>query len=229
MHEEVVGRLVGRGYAGRGLLLGRGKMSTLLLESALTKVGFDVHSVDYPSTHHAPQALVEIVSGEINNCCRDGPETVHFVGHSLGGLLIRAYLGRYQPKKLGRVVLLGTPNNGSELADAERYESVSNTLLELAGPTAKALHTGPNGFPASLPVPFYPVGVIAGTRDNPVSNQWLPKPNDGMVSVESARLDGMTDFITFDVNHWELRNESAVATQVIEFLLHGRFDRPERQ
>lgn len=208
--------------------LGRGKMSTLLLESALTKAGFDVHSIDYPSTDQTPKALVEIVSEEINNCCSNGPETVHFVGHSLGGLLIRAYLGRYQPKSLGRVVLLGTPNKGSELADVGIYESVSNTLLEMAGPTAKTLHTGPKGFPASLPAPHYPVGVIAGKRDNPLSNNWLPLPNDGMVSVESARLDGMTDFIVFDVSHWELRSDPTVATQVIEFLLYGRFDHSER-
>ncbi len=204
--------------------LGRGKISTLLLESALTKAGFDVHSVDYPSTDHAPDALIEIVSERINHCCSNGPETVHFVGHSLGGLLIRAHLGRYKPKNLGRVVLLGTPNKGSELANADGYESISNTWLDLAGPTAKALHTGPNSFPASLPAPHYPVGVIAGTKDNPVSNRWLPLPNDGMVSVESTKLEGMIDFIAFDVSHWELRNKPAVAPQVIEFLTHGRFD-----
>ena len=204
--------------------LGRGKMSTLLLESALTKAGFDVHSIDYPSTDQAPEALVEIISQKIDDCCSGGPETVHFVGHSLGGLLIRTYLGRNQPSNLGRVVLLGTPNKGSELADTGRYQSVSNTLLELAGPAAKALNTGPNSFPASLPTPHFPVGVIAGTQDNPVSNQWLPLPNDGMVSVESARLDGMTDFIDLDVNHWGLRTEPDVASQVVEFLLHESFD-----
>lgn len=209
--------------------LGRGKMATLLLESALTKAGFDVHSVAYPSTNQPPNVLVEIVSEEINNCCGGSQQVVHFVGHSLGGLLIRAYLGRYQPANLGRVVLLGTPNKGSELADADGFESIPDTLVELAGPTAKALHTGPNSFPASLPAPYYPVGVVAGQRDNPVSNTWLPIPNDGMVSVESTRLDAMTDFIVFDVNHWELRNEPAVAIQVIEFLSHGRFDHSKHQ
>ena len=98
---------------------------------------------------------------------------------------------------------------------------------DTSGP-CKPLRTGPDGFPASLPPPYYPVGVIAGTRDNPMSNKWLPIPNDGMVSVESVRLEGMTDFTTLDVNHWELRNEPDVAAQVIEFLLHGRFDSAPR-
>lgn len=213
--------------------LGRTEMAMLLLESALADAGYNVHNVGYPSQALPPESLVEIVSSEINRCCANRRETVHFVGHSLGGLLIRAYLGRYQPANLGRVVLLGTPNKGSELADVRHDELVSgelpagsllaNTLLELAGPAARALKTGANGFPAALPAPTYPVGVIAGTRDNPLSNQWLPLPNDGLVTVESTRLEGMTDFLTFAVTHWGLRNDPAVAAQVISFLREGRF------
>lgn len=204
--------------------LGRSEMAMLLIDSALTEAGFDVHSVGYPSTDRTPDALVEIISREINDCCVGGPETVHFVGHSLGGLLIRAYLGQHEPERLGRVVLLGTPNKGSELANAEARRSVPNSILEMAGPAAEALRTGPTGFPASLPAPYYPVGVIAGTRDTAMANKWLPLPNDGMVSVESARLDGMTDFITFDVSHWELRSEPIVVKQVVAFLSNERFE-----
>ena len=205
--------------------LGRTEMAMLFLESALTDAGFDVHSFGYPSTEETPSTLLKMVSAHINACCVDRPETVHFVGHSFGGLLIRAYLGHWRPTNLGRVVVLGTPNKGSELADIDDGESLPNAILERAGPTAKSLSTGPEGFPASLPPPYYPVGVIAGTRDNPMSNNWLPVPNDGMVSVESARLEGMTDFRTFPVSHWELRNDAGVAEQVIEFLLNGRFAR----
>lgn len=205
--------------------LGRSEMAMLLMESALTEAGFDVHSVGYPSTDQAPELLLEIISAEIDNCCSNSEKTVHFVGHSLGGLLIRAYLGRHKPENLGRVVLLGTPNKGSELAEVDELESLPKQFLELAGPTAKALRTGPNGFPATLPSPYYPVGVIAGTRNNRVANKWLPLPNDGLVSVESARLDGMADFITFELSHWDLRNDPQVAKQVGAFLLHGRFDR----
>ncbi|MDJ0917584.1 MAG: alpha/beta fold hydrolase [Woeseiaceae bacterium] len=205
--------------------LGRSEMAMLLMESELTEAGFDVHSIGYPSTEKSPDALIEIISKEINNCCVAGPETVHFVGHSLGGLLIRAYLGQHKPDSLGRVVLLGTPNKGSELANAEAHQSVPNSILEMAGPTAMALSTGPTGFPASLPAPYYPVGVVAGTQDTAVANKWLPLPNDGLVSVESARLEGMSDFITFDVTHWELRSDPGVVEQVVAFLSNEAFDR----
>jgi len=205
--------------------LGRSEMAMLQLESALTAAGFDVHSVGYPSMDEAPDKLLETVAGEIETCCADSKQTVHFVGHSLGGLLIRAYLADHEQQNMGRVVLLGSPNKGSELADVEDTEALPTRVLEMAGPTAKALRTGPGGFPASLPPPHYPVGIIAGTRDNRLANEWLPIPNDGLVSVESARLDGMDDFVSFDVTHWDLRNEPQVAAQVVAFLETGRFER----
>ena len=158
---------------------------------------------------------------EIDACCVRGKQRVHFVGHSLGGLLIRAYLARSRPENLGNVVLIGTPNGGSELADIE--EGLPGAMVEWAGPTAQMLGTGPDDFPASLPPPDYPVGVIAGTRDAIVTNEWLPLPNDSMVSLESAKLDGMSDFRTFHLTHWGLRNNAEVAEATIRFLREGRF------
>jgi len=203
---------------------GRSDMSMLLLNSALTEAGYDVYRLEYPSIDEAPEALVAIVGEDINNCCNDGAETVHFVGHSLGGLLLRDYLGRHRPGNLGHVVLIGTPNKGSELADADLDIAAQETLLKWAGPSAQALHTGPDSYAASLPPPDYVVGVIAGNRGNHMSDKWLPTPNDGVVSVESARLDGMTDFIEIEVAHWDMRSSPLVAELVIDFLQHGRFN-----
>ena len=203
---------------------GRSDMSMLLLNSALTEAGYDVYSLDYPSTDEAPEALVGIIGEDINNCCKDGAETVHFVGHSFGGLLLRDYLGRHRPRSLGNVVLIGTPNKGSELADDGLDVAAHETLLEWAGPSAQALHTGPDGYPASLPPPEYSIGVIAGTRGNHLSDKWLPIPNDGVVSVESARLEGMTDFVEVEVTHWDMRRDPGVARLVVEFLRNGRFN-----
>ena len=109
---------------------GRSDVSMLILNSALTEAGYDVHSLDYPSTDTAPAALAEMIGTEIDSCCKDRAETVHFVGHSFGGLLLRDYLGKNKPINLGRVVLIGTPNKGSELADGDLGIAAEGKLLE---------------------------------------------------------------------------------------------------
>lgn len=201
--------------------LGRSESAMLILENVLAGAGYEVHNLGYPSKDETPEELVARISSAIDACCADNDRPLHLVGHSLGGLLIRAYLARGKPSNLGRVVLLGTPNRGSELADVE--EGIMGSMVTWAGPTAEMLGTGPDAFPASLPPPDYPVGVIAGTRDAIVTNEWLPLPNDSMVSVESAKLEGMTDFRTFHVTHWGLRNDLQVADAVVYFLEHGMF------
>lgn len=201
--------------------LGRSESAMLLLENALAGAGFEVHNLGYPSNDETPDALVARIEREIDACCSSGDRRVHFVGHSLGGLLIRAYLARHRPGRLGNVVLIGTPNHGSELADIR--EGLPGTMVELAGPTAQLLGTGPDDFPASLPPPDYNVGVIAGTRDAIVTNEWLPLPNDSMVSLESAKLEGMSDFRAFNLTHWGLRNNPGVAETTVRFLIDGRF------
>ena len=203
--------------------LGRTETAMLLLENELAGAGFEVHNIGYPSTDDSPDELIDRVGAEIDDCCLDNGRRLNFVGHSLGGLLIRAYLQDTTPDNLGRVVLLGTPNRGSELAD--QSEGLAGNVLAMAGPTARMLGTGPDGLAASLRPPDYPVGVIAGTRDSGVTNQWLPLPNDGMVSLDSARLDGMTDFIELSVTHFGLRNDPEVARQTLYFLAHGSFSR----
>lgn len=203
--------------------LGRTETAMLLLENELAGAGFEVHNIGYPSFAESPDELIDRVSETIDDCCVDNGRRLHFVGHSLGGLLIRAFLDEDTPDNLGRVVLLGTPNRGSELAD--QSEGLAGSAVQLAGPTARMLGTGPDDFAASIGPPHYPVGVIAGTRDSGVTNQWLPLPNDGMVSVESARLDGMTDFIELTVTHFGLRNDPDVTRQTIHFLEHGAFNR----
>ena len=202
---------------------GRTDMSMLLLNSALTEAGYDVYSLDYPSIEESPEALVELIGSDIHSCCKNSEATVHFVAHSFGGLLVRDYLGKHKPNNLGRVVLMGTPNKGSELANGELGIAAEEILLEWAGPSAQKLHTGPDGYPAGLPAPDYPVGVIAGNWAPQLSENWLPAPNDGVVSVESARLDGMADFVVVDVAHWDMRSDRVVAGLAIDFLRHGRF------
>ena len=203
--------------------LGRTERAMLLLEGELVAAGYEVHSLGYPSREQSPEELLAGLTPQITACCELEARTIHFVGHSMGGLMIRAYLAEFRPPQLGRVVLIGTPNGGSELADVERHGAVTGYLLERAGPSALALGTGEDDFPARLPPPDYPVGVIAGTRGTALGDTFLPVPNDGMVSVESTRLEGMADFMTLDATHWGLRNDARVADAVVSFLRTGRF------
>ena len=169
-----------------------------------------------------PDEILRGVSAQINECCFDSVHPVHFVGHSLGGLLIRAYLGRHRVPQLGRVVLIGSPSKGTPVVDmfADRW------WMKLAGPTAKALGTGAGAFPRTLSPPYYPLGVIAGVTDNGPMSTHIPGDDDGLVPVDSTRVEGMRDFIVLNTNHTMMRYDKGVAAQVIAFLRSGRFERP---
>lgn len=194
------------------------------LEKHLSGVGFQVHNLHYPSTDLAPDELVANLHAQISACCADSPR-LHFVTHSLGGILVRAYLADHSPSNLGRVVMLAPPNHGSELAD---LISDSKLFRSALGPTAVQLGTGPESLPNRLPEPSFEFGVIAGTWSvNPISAFVVAGDSDGTVSVESTRLSGMSDFITVPATHTFIIRSDATAGYVVEFLRHGYFHRPD--
>ncbi len=146
---------------------------------------------------------------------------LHFVGHSLGGILIRAYLAEDSPDRVGRVVMLAPPNHGSELVDALGDSALFRWAL---GPSGQVLGTDRNSLPNRLPPPAVEVGVIAGTGSvNPIGSLVIPREDDGTVSVSSTRLEGMTDFLVVPSSHAFIMQSEKVAAQVVHFLRHGRF------
>ena len=199
---------------------GRQGNAMFLLQKRIREAGFTAHSIEYASLQEPPDVILEKVAVQIELCCRDDRRPVHFVGHSLGGLIIRAYLDEKPLENLGRVVLLGTPNQGSELVDI--YDD--SWLIKILGPTARVLGTDDNSFPSRIGPPYYPLGIIAGTAGiNPLTKDHLPGPDDGLVSVKSTKIDGMTDFLTVDTGHSMLRYNETVARETIHFLKKGRF------
>lgn len=203
---------------------GRTSWSMWSLENRLEDAGFAVHNLGYPSIRKTPEELVELLDRELAACCRQAPR-VHFVTHSLGGILTRAYLAEHRPPNLGRVVMLAPPNQGSELADIVGAWPLLHPIL---GPTVIQLGTDGNSLPNRLPLPWYDVGIIAGIDDfNPFGSQFVTEPSDGTVSVASTRLDGMSDFVTVRKSHTFIMHSADVAAYVIRFLKTGRFQEPD--
>lgn len=196
------------------------------MERALTRAGFRVANVDYPSRSAPIEQLSEIaIAAAVENCRRSHATRIHFVTHSLGGILVRQYLATHTIPELGRVVMLGPPNQGSEVVDCLRNWKL---FTAINGPAGRQLSTDVDSIPNRLGRATFSVGVIAGNRSiNWINSCFIRGPDDGKVSVARTRLGGMADHLVVEASHpFLMRNRNAIR-QTITFLRTGRFQHVE--
>lgn len=200
--------------------LARTKRSFSRLEKALSKQGYDVINKGYPSTKYPIEWLAnEAISDALSQCA--DAKSIHFVTHSMGGILLRQYLSKMTIPTLGRVVMLGPPNQGCEIVDALcRFPGF--TLIN--GPAGLQLGTDSASLPLQLDRADFELGIIAGDCSmNILLARLLPRPNDGKVSVESTKLMGMKQHLVMPVTHSFMMGNNKVIRQVSCFLQHGHF------
>ena len=166
-------------------------------------------------------ASTPTVGPAVEECRARTRGAINFVTHSLGGILVRVYLARNELADLGRVVMLGPPNQGSELVD---QTSAWPGAEAINGPAGAQLGTGPDSMPSRLGPVNFPLGVIAGTATiNLLASAMLPDEDDGKVTVARTQVEGMRDFLVVDDSHRFMLRSHVVLENTIAFLRTGRF------
>jgi len=192
------------------------------MAEALQEAGFTTANVDYPSQAGPVEEIAPLAVGTgLTECRATGADRIHFVTHSIGGILLRYENERDPISDLGRVVMLGPPNQGSEIVDiTQDWPGMS----VFGGSAGLQLGTNDDSIPSQLGPVDFELGVIAGTG---TINFWmsamLPDADDGKVSVAATRVDGMDDFLVVDRSHRFISRSDIVFRNTESFLKTGRF------
>jgi len=202
--------------------LARTKHSMAMLARRLSTLGYRVFNVGYPSR----TASIEDLSGRIipealRSCGEQNAQSIHFVTHSLGGIIVRHYLKFHEIPNLGCVVMLSPPNRGSEIVDTFRHNWFFRWFN---GPAWQQLSTATDSLPNRLGKANFRLGVIAGDRSiDPILSLFIPGKNDGKVSVARTAVEGMKDFKIIHATHPFIMRNRQVIKEVISFLEKERF------
>ena len=191
------------------------------LEATLMNSGYTVRNIDYPSVTYSIETLAELVVQKIKADMQTA-QPLHFVGHSMGGIIIRLIILHHRPRNLGRIVMVGTPNHGSAVVDFFQHFKFFKKWF---GPAGQQIGTKYKNLPHRLPPADYECGVIAGNRSADPWFSWFlfQGENDGKVSVENTKIEGMKDFAIVPVPHAAMPKNKNVIQLIENFLSSGHF------
>lgn len=189
-----------------------------ILRRRIHRCGFKVYQFSYSSIRKSPADNAAKLQQYLQKIKGD---RVHFVAHSLGGLVIRHLFQQYPDQRVGKVVTLGTPHEGSEVAQQLIRFAWGRFIL------GKSVEHGLLG-----EVPEWhaknPLGVVAGKGGVGIGRVFcdFPGDNDGTVAVAETRLTGMADHIILSTSHTGMIYNPAVSTQICSFIKQGCFSHP---
>lgn len=186
--------------------------------------GYKIINVNYPSRTASIENLVkEYLSPIIEACKTKDYLQIHFLTHSMGGVLLRYYLANHSIKNLGKTVMLAPPNQGSEVADKLCHLSLYKLIN---GPAGQQLRTDANNLPLKLGKLHFETGIITGNKSiNFFLSLLIPGENDGKVAVKRAKIEGMRDFLILPYTHSFIMQRNQTLYQALYFIQKGEFYR----
>ena len=189
------------------------------MSERLKQEGYSVFGFDYPSTRIPISAAADELHSALESL--EGIEEINLVVHSMGGLVVRCYLSKYKDERIRRMVMLGVPNQGAEMANLCQGLFAYQLIF---GPAGAQLVCGKSGLCCDLPAPEFEFGIIAGARGTETGwNPLIPGDDDGTFTVASTRLPGAADFATVHCLHSFLMNDRTAIDHTARFLETGRF------
>jgi len=200
--------------------LARSPQSMTKIERALEKRGYEVLNMGYPSRKFSIEKLTEIIRDEIVKNLED-VERIHFVTHSMGGIIVRYMQQQFPIDNIGKVVMLSPPNQGSEVVDKLGRLKLFKWIN---GPAGSQLGTTEGSLLLGLDAVDFELGVITGDRSiNWILSCMIPGKDDGKVSIENAKVDGMKDFKVVHATHPFIMKNIQVIDDICAFFRSGSF------
>lgn len=194
-----------------------GAESLFLRRRLATVHGFEGHRFNYPTV---ASSMNDIVDRLVKFVAGIDAARIHFVGHSLGGIVLHRYFERAPVARAGRVVFLGSPCVKSRSAESVAKLAWAAPLIGRMVAEELVKPCEPRVWRATPQL-----GVIAGTSPLGLGRFFaqFEEECDGTIGVSETKLPGLTDHVALPVSHMGMLLSARVARQVGEFLAHGRF------